>query len=135
MIIALINWRILPTEVGAFLEKWKTGLPLNNAKGLIGEFLSKVEDTTFFEGVTWEIEPDEKDAKDGWRSAEYSYVNVGMWESSEDFMNAVGKYMSAGRTIKEAFEAAPRRRAVLSPEHWRRGLLNLPDSTSAGVTP
>jgi hypothetical protein len=134
MIIALINWRILPGKVDAFLEKWQTGLRLNNAAGLIGEFLSKVEDATFFDGITWEMESDEKDNKNDWRSESYvSYVNVGMWDSTESFMSAVGKYMSAGRTIKEDFEAAPRRRAgalaarsaELTGEHVRRcGSLN-----------
>ena len=136
MIVALINWRILPSEVDAFLSKWKTGLRLIDAKGLIGEFLSRVEDGGFFQGVTWEMEPDEKDIKNGWRSSAYvSYVNVGMWESVDDFMNAVGKYMVAGRAIKEDFEAAPRRRAILTPEHWRRGSSSLPPHTSEGVVP
>lgn len=65
MIIALINWRVLPSEVDAFLNKWKAELKLNNAPGLIGEFLSGVEDSSFHEGVTWEMEADDKD--DRWR--------------------------------------------------------------------
>ena len=136
MIIALINWRVLPSEVGAFLNKWKTGLKLNNAPGLIGEFLSRVEDSSFHEGVTWEMEGDDKDERSVWRSEDYvSYVNVGIWENVEDFMNAVGKYMSKGRTLKEPFEAAPRRRAILTAEHWRRGSCQLPSETSPGVDP
>ena len=136
MIIALINWRIIPSEVESFLEEWMTKLPLNNAEGLIGEFLSKVEGTGFFSGITWEMEPDEKDDKAGWRSYNYvSYVNVGFWATKEDFMNAVGKYMSQGRSIVKPFEAAPRRRAILTPEAWRRGAINLPPETSPGVTP
>ena len=63
------------------------------------------------EGVTSELEADDKDDKINWRPRNYiSYVNVGMWESTADFMAAVGKNMSLGRTIKEDFEAAPRRR-------------------------
>lgn len=136
MIIVLINWRILPGEVDAFLHKWKTGLRLEGAQGLIGEFLSKVEDSSFHEGVTWEMEPDDRDSTDEWRQIEYvSYVNVGVWDRVDDFMNAVGKYMSKGRMLKEPFEAAPRRRAILSPEHWRRGSSELPTATSPGVEP
>ncbi|MPZ33579.1 MAG: hypothetical protein GEV13_21730 [Rhodospirillales bacterium] len=136
MIVALINWRILPNEVDAFLNKWKTGLKLENAPGLIGEFVSKVNDAAFHEGVTWEMEADDKDDQSGWRSQDYvSYVNVGIWESAQDFMNAVGKNMSKGRTLREDFEAAPRRRAILSPEHWRRGSCQLPSETSPGVAP
>ena len=71
MIIALINWRIMPSEVGPFLVKWKTSLSLGGANGLIGEFLSKVEDATFFEGITREMEADDKDDQTSWRSGNY----------------------------------------------------------------
>lgn len=119
-----------------FLQKWKRELSLKDAAGLIGEFLSKVEDSAFHEGVTWEMEPDEKDIRDDWTATDYtSYVNVGMWTSVDAFMDAVGKYMAAGRSIKEEFEAAPRRRAILTPEHWRIGTDQLPHETSDGVTP
>jgi hypothetical protein len=50
MIIALINWRIVPSEVDAFLYKWKTGLALSNAKGLIGEFLMQAAPSDGFLG-------------------------------------------------------------------------------------
>jgi Antibiotic biosynthesis monooxygenase len=136
MIIALINWRILPDQVDAFIEKWKTGLTLSGAPGLIGEYLSKVEDSSFHEGVTWEMEADERDDAAQWRSLTYlSFVNVGIWESVDDFMAAVGKYMVKGRTLKESFEAAPRRRAIITPEHWRVGSSSMPSDTSPGVEP
>lgn len=134
MIIVLINWRVQPSMVDAFMDKWKTGLRLGEAKGLVGEFLSRVEDATFATAVTWELEPDEADDPTVWRREDYvSYVNVGIWESYEAFFDAVGKYMTSGRTIREEFEAAPRRRAILTPEHWRRGTLELPLQTSDGV--
>ncbi|WEZ83429.1 hypothetical protein P6U16_00600 [Rhizobium sp. 32-5/1] len=134
MIIALINWRVQPAQVGAFLDKWKTGLKLEGARGLVAEFLSRVEDDSFHEGVTWTIEPDDQDDRTTWVSQSYvSYVNVGIWETVDDFMNAVGKYMTKGRVIKEVFEAAPRRRAILTPEHWRIGVSRLPSATSPGV--
>ena len=53
MIIALINWRIVPSMNEAFLCKWKTEFILEESHGLIGEFLSKVEDVNFFEKITW----------------------------------------------------------------------------------
>lgn len=134
MIIALINWRIHPDKVDDFLAKWKTGLTLQGHSGLIGEFLSRVENGSFHDGVTWEMEPDELDDKAEWRADDFvSYVNVGMWENVADFMDAVGKYMSQGRTLKEDFEAAPRRRAILTPEHWRIGPSALPQTNSSGV--
>lgn len=136
LIIALINWRVKSGVEEVFLKKWKNELSLEGAAGLIGEFLSNVEDSTFHEGVTWELEPDEKDNRTDWAASDYtSYVNVGMWTSVDAFMDAVGKYMVAGRLIKEDFEAAPRRRAILTPEHWRIGSDNLPNETSNGVRP
>ena len=136
MFIALINWRILPDQVDAFLDDWKTRLTLAGKPGLIGEFLSKIEDSGFHAGVTWEMEEDVADDKSLWVSEEYvSFVNVGIWNSAEDFLNAVGAWMTAGRTIGKPFEAAPRRRAFLTPEHWRVGSSSLPTSASPGVSP
>ena len=91
MIIVLINWRILPSAVDTSLSAWKARLIVGKADGLIGEFLSRVEDASFFQGITWEMESDERDGKNGWRSQDYvSYVNVGMWESTDDFVNGIG---------------------------------------------
>lgn len=138
MIIVLINWRILPAMEDAFLNSWKTEFSLGDAKGLVGEFLSRVEDTEFAAEVTWEMEPDDRDDPTDtaqWRNEDYvSYVNVGVWERYEDFYSAVAKNMTAGRTLGKDFEAAPRRRAVLSAAHWRRGNSELPTTTSDGVT-
>lgn len=134
LIIALINWRIHPAKVSEFLDRWKTQLTLEGKPGLIGEFLSRVEDASFHEGVTWSMEPDHQDDQTSWNDTEYiSYVNVGIWEDVDSFLNAVGPYMIKTRVIKEPFEAAPRRRAILSPEHWRIGDCSLPEITSKGV--
>lgn len=134
MIIALINWRVKSGSEDDFLDKWKNELSLEGSAGLIGEFLSEVEDSDFHDGITWEMEADEKDDRSHWVSEGLkSYVNVGIWTSVDAFMVAVGKYMVAGRLIKEDFEAAPRRRAVLTPKHWRIGSDMLPTETSDGV--
>jgi hypothetical protein len=71
--------------------------------------LSKVEDASFFEGVTWEMEPDEKDTKDDWRSQIHvSYVNVGIWNSTDAFIQAVGydRWPCNQRGIRGGAEAA-----------------------------
>jgi hypothetical protein len=135
MIIALINWRIKVDQEDAFLAKWKTQLKLENKPGLVGEFLSKVEGRDFHPGVTWAMEPDDQDDPSVSEIDYVSYVNVGMWMSVDNFMSAVGQYMSEGRTIREPFEAAPRRRAILSPQHWRVGTSSLPQENSPGVEP
>ena len=58
MVIFLINWRILPDDanVEAFFVKWKTVLRIRKAEGLIGEFLSRVKDPSYFGYVTWELD-------------------------------------------------------------------------------
>lgn len=137
MIIVLINWRVIPEKEAAFVEFWSSTLKLDGAPGLIGEFLSKVEGTEFFEKITWQIEPSEQEAdKSFWKSQSYvSYVNVGMWDNLEHFELAVGKFMNADPKAMNDYEAAPRRRAVLTPGAWRIGSSTIPTSSSDGVTP
>ncbi|WP_377194400.1 hypothetical protein [Ruegeria meonggei] len=72
MIIALINWRVKSGAEEDFLNKWKHEVSLEGASGLIGEFLSKVEDSNFHEGVTWEMEPDQRDNQSDWASEDYT---------------------------------------------------------------
>lgn len=135
MIIVLINWRVLPEKVPGFIEFWSSTLKLDNAKGLIGEFLSSVEGTEFFEKITWQMEPsDQEEDRSFWKSDAYvSFVNIGLWEAIEDFNIAVAPKMNADPKFMGEYEAAPRRRAVLSPAAWRRGGAALPEGSSPGV--
>jgi len=136
MIIVMINWRVLPEKVPNFVEFWSATLKLNNVPGLIGEFLSKVEAPEFFGKITWQLEPsDQEEDRSFWKSETYvSFVNVGIWDKLGDFDHAVGKFMNADPKAMNEYEAAPRRRAVLSPEAWRIGMSKLPDSSSEGVS-
>lgn len=135
MIFALINWRINAEKEHDFIQFWSSTLKLDNASGLIGEFLSRVQGPDFFEKITWQMEPSElEDDKSFWRSETYiSLVNVGMWETLDDFERAVGSKMNADPRWMNDYEAAPRRRAVLSPSAWRIGSAALPGSSSPGV--
>jgi hypothetical protein len=137
MIIVLINWRVIPEKVPKFKEFWSSTLKLENAKGLVGEFLSRVEGTDFYEKITWQIEPSEHEGdKSFWKSETYvSFLNVGIWETFADFDRAVGPKMNADPKFMIEYEAAQRRRAVLSPEAWRVGASGLPSSSSPGVAP
>lgn len=132
MIIVLINWRIAPTKVDEFLEYWKETLSLEGKPGLVGEFLSKVEGTSFHNCITWNMEADNAD-NEAANVDHVSYVNVGIWSDADAFHTAVGQYMPDGRKTSLAFEAAPRRRAILSPEAWRIGQEQLPAITSENV--
>lgn len=136
MIIVLINWRVLPGRAADFVEFWSSTLKLNNPQGLIGEFLSKVEAPEFFGKITWQLEPsDQEEDRSFWQSENYiSFVNIGIWENLEDFDRAVGKFMNSDPKSMNEYEAAPRRRAVLSPEAWRIGMSKLPSSSSDGVS-
>lgn len=135
MIIVLINWRILPEEVPEFKKYWSETLKLDHATGLVGEFLSEVKGQDFYEKITWEMEPSDSETdRTFWKSETHeSFVNVGIWNRLEDFDKAVGKFMNADPTAMKEFEAAPRRRAVLSPEAWRIGASVLPSESSPGV--
>jgi hypothetical protein len=137
MIIVLINWRIVPEKEASFVEFWRSTLKLEGAEGLIGEFLSKVEKESFYEKVTWGMEPSEQEAdKSFWNALSYvSFVNVGLWASLEQFDFAVGKLMNTDPRAMNEFEAAPRRRAVLTPAAWRMGSSAIPAHSSDGVKP
>lgn len=134
MIIVLINWRILPERRADFIAFWSS-LRIENQRGFIGEFLSKVEDHDLYDKVNWEIEPSENEDKSFWKSQTYlSFVNVGLWDSLEDFNREIGPKMNPAPEWMNEFEAAPRRRAVLTPEAWRmRSESGLPDRSSEGV--
>jgi hypothetical protein len=136
MVIFLINWRIFPApeNLQAFLLKWKTVLRVKNKDGLIGEFLSRVKDPGFFEYVTWELDESSDEYKRHIKSEQFvSFVNVGLWRSKEDFLENIGGNIPKDPWFMEAFEAAPRRRAVVEPEAWRIGSHPLHPDTSPGV--
>lgn len=74
MDIVLVRWKIRPEKEDEFLEYWKKSIDVK-PKGLIDENLSKVESD---ETSNWDI-------SDG---APVVYVNVGRWESKEDWKRA-----------------------------------------------
>ena len=135
MIIVLINWRVIPKKEQDFIKFWSSELKLDNASGLVGEFLSRVEDAEFFEKITWKMEPSElENDRSFWKSEAYvSFVNVGIWDTLLDFEHAVGPKMNSDPKFMNEYEAAPRRRSVLSPEAWRLGASALPNASSPGV--
>ena len=134
MIIVLINWRIKEEDVPIFLSKWKSKFTIGDKPGLVGEFLSRVQGKTWCEKITWEMEASECEDKSIWKFSDFiSFVNIGIWDTKEHFMDAVGKYMNDDPEHMEDFEAAPRRRAIVSPEAWRIGEIALYNQSSTGV--
>jgi hypothetical protein len=41
MEIVLVHWKVIRGRDGDFKERWRSGLPVNDRTGLIGEFLSE----------------------------------------------------------------------------------------------
>ena len=118
MIFVIIHWMIRPNEEHrrAFLAKWtKDFEPPRNA--LVGEFLSRpvnAEETGFPCDLLGIPSTNEY----------WSYFNVGAWESVAVFKRDI--YDVFGDSPQADFEAKPRERLVLDPQHWRIGDLQLP---------
>lgn len=127
MIIVLIHWKIKPEPemVEKFLKFWKGAAVVADRRGLIGEFLSEPHATTAYGWVTWRL-----NGREGYHR---SFINVGFWNSAEEFHGQIGKYFESSGGPKE-FEAEPRVRTVLDPECWRIGDGNLPIHDSSGVS-
>lgn len=124
MIIVVIHWKIRPDMVDEFLDFWRKSAVIGDRKGLIGEFLSEGHSTAEFGWITWPMTG---------REGRYrSFVNVGYWNSGDEFQAQVGRYFdsSAG---PEDFEAEPRLRTALKPMCWRIGDSRLPMQDSRGV--
>ena len=126
MIIVVIHWKIKPEPetVKEFLEFWKTTAVVEDRRGLIGEYLSEGHSTAEFGWITWPLTGCEGNYR--------SFINVGYWNSAEEFQEQVGKYFDSSTGPKD-FEAEPRLRTALKPKYWRIGDSSLPIHDSGGV--
>lgn len=112
--IVLVEWRIKKGREQEFLDYWSTRATVADRSGLVGEFLSRVEDRTQFPWMVWNLDP-------RWTT----YVNVGIWRSGADFQEQIGRFIDNSRPPL-AFEAQRRRRVLVAPERWRTGATPLP---------
>ena len=124
MIIVLIRWKIKPKMVEDFLEFWRKSAVVSDRSGLIGEFLTEASSPADYDWVTWQLT--------GCEGKYRSFINVGYWNSAEEFHAQIGKHFVSSSGLKE-FEAEPRERAVLKPKCWRMGDGTLPIHHSGGV--
>ena len=126
MVIVLIQWRIKPEPdmVEEFRKFWRETAVVNDRRGLIGEFLTEAHSTAEYSWITWQLT--------GCEGKYRTFVNVGYWNSSEEFHDQIGKYFETSTGLKP-FEAEPRVRTVLSPTCWRMGDARLPIHDSGGV--
>jgi hypothetical protein len=107
--IVLVEWRIKKGREAEFLKYWSTRATIEDRSGLVGEFLSKVEDQKQFPWMVWNLDR-------RWTT----FVNVGFWREAEDFQKQIGRLINNQRPPL-AFEAQRRRRVFLAPERWRMG--------------
>ena len=114
MRIVLVEWRIIKGQEDLFLDYWSRRETIEDRSGLIGEFLSRVEDRAAFPWLTCELSPD-------WTC----FVNVGLWRDADAFCAQIGWRLD-DRHPKMSFEYERRRRTFLGPQRWRFGGTELP---------
>lgn len=123
MVIVLVYWKIKKGHEEVFKAQWRSGLPVNDRSGLVGEFLSQPTGHEKYSWVTWDLRGTE----------DYTpYINVGMWADAEEFHTQIGKYFKPEKE-KEDFEFEIRTRSLLTPDCWRMGDWKLPVHDSGGV--
>lgn len=107
--IVLVEWRIKKGREDEFLEYWATRATIADRSGLIGEFLSRVEDRKQFPWMVWNLDR-------RWTT----FVNVGFWREGAEFQQQIGRFIDNTKPPL-AFEAQKRRRVFLAPARWRIG--------------
>jgi heme-degrading monooxygenase HmoA len=104
-----VEWRIKKGREQEFLDYWSTRATVEDRSGLIGEFLSKVEDQKQYPWMVWDLDP-----------AYTTYVNVGFWRDGDAFQQQIGRFIDNSKPPQD-FEAQKRRRVLVAPERWRIG--------------
>jgi len=107
--IVMVEWRIKKGREDEFLEYWSSQATIADRSGLIGEFLSRVEDEKQYPWMVWDLDPT-------WTT----FVNVGFWRNGDDFQQQIGRFINNEKPPL-AFEAQKRRRVFVAPERWRIG--------------
>ena len=121
MHIVVVHWKIKRGHEQEFLDYWSQKSFVANREGLIGEFLSSVEDQARFPWINM---------KTAFNADYTSFFNVGLWKDTTAFADQIGKYIDISKPPL-AFEAEARERVFVHPERWRIGgtplaLPNLP---------
>ena len=120
--IVVVHWKIKPGREIEFLDYWSTRSVVGDRSGLVGEYLSSVEDRGLAPWITWQT-----------LSPEYtSYFNVGVWRDLDAFQDQIGRHIDNSRPSLP-FEAERRERVLLAPAAWRVGRSILPTRDAPGV--
>lgn len=108
--IGLICWKVKRSKVKEFPSFWKSELKIKNKKGLIFEFLSRVEPTDD-DMFTWQI----------YKEKGVNYINVGIWNSKKDFLREMNKMPRDILEKTKPFKWGKTIRIWLTPEKIRKG--------------
>lgn len=121
MIIALIFWRIKPTDeaVSQFLTWWREDAIIGDKVHLAGEYLSEPLPASRLPFRVDDLAP--RDDEPSYRP----FVNVGLWKDWESFFDQVGHNFGDDQPLM-SFEARRRTRTLLEPTETRVGLWSLP---------
>lgn len=120
--IVVVHWKIKPGREAEFLDYWGTRSVVEDRTGLVGEYLSSIEDRERAPWINWStLDP-----------AYTHYFNVGLWRDVDAFQDQIGKFIDNSRPPL-AFEGAKRERVFLVPERWRAGRSALPANDPPGV--
>ena len=120
--LVIVHWKIKPGREAEFLTYWSERARVADRAGLVGEFLSGVEDRATYPWMTM-ASLDRR-----WTS----YFNVGLWRDAAAFQEQIGRFIDIARPPLD-FEAERRERVLLAAERWRRGTWQLPADDPPGV--
>ncbi len=112
--VVAVYWTIKEGCEEEFEKFWRECLPVKDKSVLVGEFLSRIAMPDGYN--SWDLTTDDAT----------TFVNVGIWNSKEDFIREIGQYISKRRGFEKKFRV----RAMLTPIVWRLGeseLKNLKD--------
>ena len=108
--MVVVHWKIKQGREAEFLDYWAQRSVVADRSGLVGEFLSSVEDRGRFPWINMQTV-----------STSYtSFFNIGIWRDAAAFEDQIGKYIDNSRPPLP-FEAERRERVLLQPERWRIG--------------
>ena len=110
MRMVVVHWKVKQGREAEFLDYWGQRSVVADRSGLVGEFLSSVEDRGRFPWINMQ-------AVSG---AYTSFFNIGIWRDAAAFEDQIGKYIDNARPPLP-FEAERRERVLLQPERWRIG--------------
>jgi len=108
--IGMICWKVRKTMVKKFPSFWEKELKIRNKRGLIFEFLCKVEPSDY-DMFNWKI----------YKEKGVNYINVGFWNSKKDFLREMDNMPKEVLEEAKKFKWGKTIRLWLTPRRIRKG--------------